>query len=57
MGPIDALIIIGVILLVGGIAFYLYRSRKNGVQCVGCPDGKKCSSACKGCNDDESKAS
>ena len=42
--------IIGVIvllLIVGGAAAYLIRSKKNGVKCIGCPDGAKCGE--KGC--------
>lgn len=36
-------------LIVGGAAGYVYRSKKKGVKCIGCPDGAKCSGQCSGC--------
>lgn len=35
-----------VILIIGGAAFYVYRSHKQGNACVGCPYGGKCSGCC-----------
>ena len=46
--------LLGVIL--GGAAGYVYKSKKKGVKCIGCPDGSKCSGACSGgcgCNHEE----
>ena len=49
MGPIDY-VLIGVLLLVVGIAvFYVVRSKKKGVRCIGCPDSKSCSGCQCGC--------
>ncbi len=28
--------------IVGGIAFYLYKAKKRGETCIGCPCSKKC---------------
>ena len=36
-------------LIVGGAAGYVYKSKKKGVKCIGCPDGAKCSGPCSGC--------
>lgn len=58
MGPIDYLIIAIIVIIVGGAAFYIYKAKKSGKKCIGCPDSKSCSSKsggcsgkCSGCND------
>lgn len=39
----DNLIIVVVLALIIGVAVaYVVRAKKNGVKCVGCPDGKEC---------------
>lgn len=43
-------LIIGIIALVIGFAiFAIYRSKKAGNKCIGCPDSKSCSGNCAGC--------
>lgn len=43
----DNIIILAVLALVlGGAAGYLYKAKKKGVKCVGCPYGSKCSGNC-----------
>ena len=55
MGPIDYLIIAIIVIIVGGAAFYIYKAKKSGKKCIGCPDSKTCSSSggcsgkCSGC--------
>ena len=41
-------IIIGAILIVitGGIIFYLVRAKKRGQNCIGCPNAKQCGGSC-----------
>lgn len=40
---IENVIIIGVIaVIVAGILFYLYRAKKKGQTCIGCPYCKQC---------------
>ncbi len=46
---INVLLILVLVLIVGGAAFYLRRAKKNGVKCIGCPSGKTCSGGCGGC--------
>lgn len=29
--------------------WYIRKEKKNGVQCIGCPDSKTCSGHCAGC--------
>lgn len=50
MGPIDYLVVLIIVLIIGGAAFYIYKAKKSGQKCVGCPHSKTCSSGgCSGC--------
>ena len=44
------IIIAIIVLIIGGILFYLFRSKKRGDTCVGCPYAKQCGSKGCGCN-------
>lgn len=46
----NAIIVIIIIAILGGAAAYLYRAKKRGVKCVGCPDSGSCSGNCAGCS-------
>ena len=35
--------------IVGLAAGYVYKAKKRGVRCVGCPSGGNCSGNCAGC--------
>ena len=35
--------------IVGGAGFYVYKAKKNGTKCVGCPHGKECGGHCCSC--------
>ena len=50
MKLIDILILAVVAAIVGLVAWYLYRAKKRGVKCIGCPDGAKCSGNCGSCS-------
>ncbi len=43
----DILVAILIAAILGGIGFYLFRSRKKGKKCVGCPYSGSCSGGCK----------
>ena len=43
---IDILLILALLLIVGGAAGYVYRARKAGKKCIGCPHAKACGSYC-----------
>ena len=46
----ENVIIIAVILIIVALSGgYVYKAKKKGVKCIGCPDGSKCSGACSGC--------
>ena len=34
--------------IIGGILFYLYRAKKRGEVCIGCPYGRQCTGHCGG---------
>ncbi|MBR3596103.1 MAG: FeoB-associated Cys-rich membrane protein [Clostridia bacterium] len=44
-------IIIAVVILIIGLAgLYIYKAKKSGRKCIGCPDNKNCSGSCSSCN-------
>lgn len=47
---IDYLIIAILLTIIGGAAFYIYKAKKSGAKCIGCPDAKTCSGNCSGCS-------
>lgn len=44
----DFVIAIIVVLIVGSAITYIYRAKKRGIKCIGCPSGKNC--VCEQCN-------
>lgn len=50
MGIIDYILIAVVLAIVGGAAFYIYKAKKSGKKCIGCPDSGSCSGACHSCS-------
>jgi len=48
MENIVIILVIG--LIVGLAAGYVYRAKRRGAKCIGCPDAKTCSGNCGGCN-------
>ena len=49
MGPVDYIIIIVIAAVLGLAGWFVYRSKKQGHKCIGCPDSSKCSGNCAGC--------
>ena len=46
----ENLIVIGLVaFIVGTAGGYVYKSRKKGVKCIGCPDASRCAGKCDGC--------
>lgn len=35
-------------LIIGAAVFYVYRAKKSGQKCIGCPYSKQCSGSCGG---------
>ena len=48
MNLVDIVITLILLAVTGTGAYYIYRSKKNGQACVGCPYTKECTSNC-GC--------
>ena len=43
---IDMIVIALVVLVVGGASFYIYKAKKKGQKCIGCPYSGSCSANC-----------
>lgn len=39
----DFIIILIIVAIVGGASYYIYRAKKKGKGCIGCPDSASCS--------------
>lgn len=48
MANIIVLAVLG--LIIGSAAGYVYKEKKRGVKCIGCPDGCSCGGNCSGCS-------
>ena len=44
MKPIDIIIIVALVVIVGSALLYIYKQKKSGVKCIGCAHSKACSS-------------
>lgn len=44
------IVIAVLVLILGGAALYVYKAKKRGVKCIGCPNGEACSGQCSGCS-------
>jgi radical SAM protein with 4Fe4S-binding SPASM domain len=45
---IENIIIISVlVLIIGAVSFYIYKAKKKGQKCIGCPYSKNCKGNCK----------
>lgn len=47
----EDIIIVAILLVIAGLAaFYVYRAKKKGKKCIGCPDSGSCGCGCSGCS-------
>lgn len=44
------LVIVLLALILGGAVRYIYKAKKSGVKCIGCPSGGKCAGNCACCS-------
>jgi hypothetical protein len=42
------IIIAIIVCIIGGIVLYLYKAKKRGETCIGCPYAKQCGGKCNG---------
>ena len=45
----DYIIIAVIAVIICGAAYAIYRSKKSGKKCIGCPDSSSCSGNCSHC--------
>jgi len=50
MNPTDIIIVAVIVLILGFAGFAIYKAKKSGKKCIGCPDGGTCSGHCSGCS-------
>ena len=48
MNPVDYIIIAIVVLILGLSTWFIWKSKKSGKKCIGCPDSGSCSGGCSG---------
>ena len=49
MGIADYIIIFVIAAILGLAGGYVYKAKKSGKKCIGCPDSGSCSGNCSGC--------
>ena len=49
MGLVDVIIVAVLALILGLAARYVYKAKKSGRKCIGCPSGGSCSGHCAYC--------
>jgi len=42
----DLILVIVLLVIVGAAVLYIWKAKKNGLKCIGCPDGAKCTGKC-----------
>ena len=45
----DVIIIAVIAVIIGLAALYVYKAKKSGKKCIGCPASKDCDGGCAGC--------
>ena len=48
MEPIDIIILIAILLIIGGAVAYIIKAKMSGKRCIGCPESATCKSSCSG---------
>ncbi len=46
----NLVLIVAIVLIIGIAVFYVYKSKKSGAKCIGCPDGCSCGNSEHNCN-------
>ena len=45
----NLILILVLVVILAMAAGYIYRAKKRGAKCIGCPEGSKCGDTCSGC--------
>lgn len=51
----NILIVVILACIIGCIIFYLFKAKKSGAACIGCPASGKCTGKCSACSDEKKK--
>ena len=46
---VNLILILVLAAIIGGAGLYIYKAKKRGVKCIGCPSAKACSGHCGSC--------
>ena len=46
MGAADYLVVFVIAVIIGGASFYIYKAKKSGKKCIGCPHSGSCGGGC-----------
>ena len=49
MGAVDIVLILLIAAILGLAIRYIYKAKKSGKKCIGCPDSGSCSGSCGSC--------
>lgn len=55
MRPEDVVVIVVLLIVVAAAGIYVYRAKKSGQKCIGCPASKTCNGSCCSCKDEDKK--
>lgn len=47
---VNILVLLVLVLIIGGASLYIYKAKKSGVKCIGCPQAQTCGGQCSGCS-------
>ena len=50
MNPVDYVLLALIAAILGGAALYIYKAKKSGKKCIGCPSFGACSGNCGNCS-------
>ena len=50
MNPVDYVLLTLIAAILGGAALYIYKAKKSGKKCIGCPSSGACSGNCGNCS-------
>ena len=48
----DLILALVLVLIIGAAGLYVWRAKKRGVKCIGCPNGCSCGSCGGGCREE-----
>ena len=53
MNPADWIVVAVIVAILGLAGWYVYKAKKSGKKCIGCPDSGSCGGNCGCCNQNQ----